>query len=409
MHAFMRLPAYLCIAAALAACGGGGGGTDTATARASALMARSAPAGLPALQDLGTTSYAAPTLASGASVAVGALKNGGFALAWLVQGAPGASASVQVQSFNPRGKPVGGVQTLGLDRAVADAGLAVMPDGSVVVAFVELREDIPSFVEWRTLYVERFDRQGRAIGGARTVVVRPSSMMAPDGPSGEVHVIATRDGGFALAWQNSTAQPGYPSHLWAQVQLFDANGLSLAPATVVDAHLMPSPAPSLANIEPLPGGGVLVPQPFFAQGLQAVWQPLGNLTRVAMVPSNALVTGVGLPYGGRLIPLEGGGYVTLVAAGFQFFDDDGVSTGAPVPVARAGRLVPLAGGGFAVFSSDGTVQAYDLNGQPMGQAVMGALPVTGQQVLVQPLAGGSVVAVQPGTATFTIDLLVPTR
>jgi hypothetical protein len=406
MHASMRLAACCGVLAVLTGCGGGG--SANADPEASALVAKNAPHGLPALQDLGTTTYAAPTLATGASVAVGALQNGGFALAWLVTGAPGSNSTVQVQTFNPRGKAVGGLLPVALDRHVTSAGLTVLPDGTLVVAFVETRDDIPAFVEWRTLLLERFDRQGRALGAAQAVVARRSSLMAPDGPSGEVNAIPTRDGGFALAWQDSTTQPGYPAHLWGEVQRFDANGVPLAPPTVVDAHLMPSPTPVL-RIEPLPDGGILVPQPFFSLGLQTVWQPEGNPARVAMVPADAFTTGHALPYGGQFVPLEGGGYVALLTAGLQFYGNDGVALGAPVPVAQGGRLVALAGGGFAIFASDGTVQAYDASGQPVGPRLPAGLPQVGQPIVLQPLAGGAVVAVQPGAGSFAIDLLVPAR
>jgi hypothetical protein len=109
------------------------------------------------------------------------------------------------------------------------------------------------------------------------------------------------------------------------------------------------------------------------------------------------------------VPLEGGGYVALLPAGLQFYGNDGVAIAAPVPVTQGGRLVALAGGGFAIFASDGTVQAYEANGQPVGPRLPAGLPQGGQPILLQPLAGGAVVAVQPGTGSFAIDLLVPAR
>lgn len=424
MHSITRIAAACSLIAALAACGGGGGGSAAATANstttaagtdAAVMVARNVPPALPGLQEIGMTTYLAPGLTAGTSVAVSPLATGGFAMAWLVPGADTAARpSVQVQAFNSRGQAQDGVTSFPLDRAIATAGLAVLPDGSVLVAFTQVQDDTVAFTETRSVVLERFDRQGRPQGAAQVVAQQVASLMAPAGPSGEVRVIPADDGSFALAWQDAAVQPGMPPRLWAEVLRFDAAGRAQGAPFVLDPHLTPSPRADLSRIAALPGGGVLVPRLFSAFDpapvTQEDWLPLGSGTRVAAVPAGAYAIGGGLPAGTQVQPLANGGYVALAADGtLQFFGNDGTATGPAQHVAQPGKLLALAGGGFLIVGWDASAQAYDASGQPVGARVQTGLAQAPQPPLAVALSGGSVARVQPQAGGAAIDLLAPAK
>ncbi|MBE7940356.1 MULTISPECIES: hypothetical protein [Ramlibacter] len=452
MHRFIQFAIAPLVAASLAACGGGGGAltatASTASAAAdsgllsdaSAATARLAPGsaaggtvavaagtpaaapsspasaavpGQPGLQALALPPYAAPGLQAGASVALGALDNGGFALAWLLP-STGTPASLRVQAFDPRGQATGAPLTLPLDRPLAGAALGVLGDGSVVAAFTQVQDDTAAATETRSLLLTRWDRNGSPVVAGQPVRQVTASLMASAGPSGEARVIPTRDGGFALAWQESAVVPGSTPLLTAQLQRFDAAGAALGAAQLLDDRLSPARQPDLSRIAALPGGGVLVPRLFSALDpspvLELDWRPVGSAGRSAAVPANAQAASAGgLPVGTQLQPLEGGGYIALRPDGLQRFGNDGLALGPLSPLAQGGALVALRGGGFVVIGWDGSAQAFDAQAQPVGARLALALPQAPQPPLSSALASGGVAQAMPGDAQFSLDLLLPTR
>jgi hypothetical protein len=206
-------------ALALAACGGGGGGgietPVTAAAQPAAGNTPSAPIGNTAPAPSSDPTPAAPaglaasppdvantTLAGNQNIrSVGALASGGYAVAWMSTDAAG-NASLLVQRYDAQGAKSGAETRIAYDVAAQEnPAIAVLRDGSAMVASVKSAATDASTVTW-TVFARRFDANGSASGNDVTVA---SFVEHPVGAT--VHqslaqptLLALADGGVAVGW-----------------------------------------------------------------------------------------------------------------------------------------------------------------------------------------------------------------
>lgn len=218
----------------IASCGGGGGNGGGEVASAPSPLA-SVQARRPGAQD--PTLVASPvsvvnSTTAGQQVlrAIGATSDGGYTVAWL-----SGDATLYAQHYDSRGEKDGPQTLIALvnprtnaaadSQVISSSALAVLADGSIVVAYVDSRPTPgPEGEIYRSgIFLQRFDAQGARI----LPEIRVSSQQGSPPPSranvlGYLQVIPLSDGGFVVGWTIwfYALMPGTRYSLW--LQRFDA-------------------------------------------------------------------------------------------------------------------------------------------------------------------------------------------
>lgn len=360
------------LALALSACGGGGGNGPmpaaiTAQSGTTPAPAASQPALVASPPDVANT-----TLAGNQSIrSVGALANGGHAVAWLSQ--DGVTAALFVQRYDAQGVKAGGETRIAYDvNAQEDPAIAVLRDGSVIVASVKSAPD-GSNVDW-TVFARRFDPNGAAAGNDTLVATLVES---PVGAA--VHrflaqpvLLALDDGGVAAGWASVDADyTGKVNALHAQ--RFDARMNPVG--AQVDFAANGGDRNLALKLVAIPGGEFIAGATHRFQGIPYVQYRIGARDIGPLFDANA-----GLPeFNTTLLPLADG-RLALWSTGsnggyMQMLD----AAGQPVAAATTVPVVPetafaLPGGGWVAIARQmqglpDLAQRYDASGNAVGGAV----------------------------------------
>lgn len=282
--------------------------------------------------------------------AVGALADGGYAVAWAGAGDGGL---VSVQRFDAAGMKVGGEAMLALDlRQHPDTALAVLSDGSVVVAYTAMRS-VPRdgySMEVSSVFAQRFDATGQPLGGASEVGSLTHSSLAPDYKiPREPGLLTWPDGSWAVTWDVVEVRGGQETSVTGALASFDSRGEPVGRGARLFGAGEPDARASFAT---LPDGGLLFVEQYVAGGESFVrFTPSDSLERTATVATTA--DGRPLPGDSILLALSDG-YVLWSADGtqpyLQLLDAGGAAVGTATAAAHAPhQAVALADGGFVLF------------------------------------------------------------
>ena len=366
------------VTAVLAACGGGGGGAsdnagsggsitsagvagNAVLTTGSAVTAQSAQ---PAVFRVNTETAGQQTLAE-----VGALQDGGYAVAWVSRTNAGTT-SVHLQRFDASSQRVGADVAIAVTNNETDVTVSVLPDGSMAVA--SLQTGAASAAEpWITrtaVMLRRYDAGGTQLGAALQVAVIDQDRTA----AGAMHYVAAPklvhwdDGSFLLAWsQVQDDANGKVPEFWAR--RFDAAGQPVGVNVPIGSGIAGS---ELQLVAAAKGGFDIattvstVSGPFLMyRGFDGTYSPV--------LPADAL----GAAEGSRLLPLQGGAMVLLSpvknVVAMQMYDARGGAQGAgmALPAMPVGMTALPDGGFVLVMAGDvGTLHAqhYDAAGNPVG-------------------------------------------
>lgn len=347
-------------------CGGGQGGVDAASppadlSTALPIAAKAKPPALPALV-AGEVMVVNSTTAGDQSLGVvGATSDGGYAVVWVSGGGSGLLS----QAYDSTGAKAGGEVVLPISiaarsrvasaQALAQASLAVLADGSVVVLYRVSRDfDLGGGnTESRTgVYFQIFDRTGALLAPETPVASLPD--LGPRSPFlGPAGALALSGGGFVVAWTVVRPAATFNSVSTLSLRWFDRNGQAVgSPAEVGDF-------PELAS---------------------------------------------------EMVPDLSDGFVLTIARTDNFgrrewsaqaFDANHVFVEVVIPTLKTIRVVPLDGAYvlFAADSSGVTEQLLDTQGQPLTAPVaVDAFPAVASE-----LADGTFVTLTPaGNGAFNV-------
>lgn len=384
----------------LAGCGGGGGSTTSADSPLNEVVARQAapdnatkaPAPLIA-QPISLVNT--NTAGAQAAQAIGATADGGYTVLWHT------GQNLAMRHYDSEGHAVGPEIPLqsvpgspgGSSPGVAPGAVAVLEDGSVVLAYASIRssgaENAP-IVTTVGLYLQRFGPDGAQIVPETEI----SSFVEgdPRRPSyyDTVQLLAMPGGGYLLGWGTFTTSATVGFLTSFSTLYFDSHDQRAGAPVVLDtlgAHNV------YARIVADGLGGYTV----YWSGVRRDFTPTGlNVAHFSQTQASLQVLS-GWAGSALLLPLEDGRYVlyTSDAAGSVagvFLD----SSGAPQGPASALPVMPV----LATLLADGTyveawpastgglaAQRFDIQGMPIGDVL--ALPADAtQRRLMAALADG---------------------
>lgn len=363
---YARLWATALVAGSLAACGGGG--TDvTASSALPEVRARKPMELVLAAEPVQRVN----TLLAGEQSlrALGALADGGHALAWRT-----GESGWALQRYDASGAPVGGetpIAFAGLpSHVLAGAAAAVLPNGHVVLAYVDAREAqqpmAPPLLEIG-VYVRRFDATGRQVQD-ETVVTRFVDRPHSRSPGfGQLSALALADGSFVVAWAFISPSSVTIRHTFF-AQHFDASGRAVGAARTLGRPASPGTASYRLSADAWGGYSAALQQQ------DESYQPDHSLhhfgaqgSAIRLAPAAPGATLLALQ-GGRLVRFDQdaeGPYLQLSEVGLEPGPRIAIST---LPVAAR----ELADGRFAVLWPAGhglRVQVFDSDATPLGPAV----------------------------------------
>lgn len=363
------LPLFL-LAAALTACGGGAGtATDSALPTGSTLTAAEPP---PALVAGEATMPHSSSAGSQTLQTLGSLADGGHAVAWLSTAAQGPV--LQVQRFDGAGRRLGGEAGIPLDASMEPRAVALLPDGSVVLAFVTMgpatREQ--PWITRTAVVVRRYDTDGLRVGADMEVAaveqdrIDPQVMRYLDAPA----LARWDDGGFVLAWtlvEEDTS--GKRPRFWAQ--RFGREGQPAgAPQQVAAAEL-----DTAHRVIAAAGGGWILVTEHRVMGRAYVRYHGRDGAAVPALPGGAM----GFAEGSLLVPLYGGRSLLVAPVknygAWQLYGADGQPVGPGGTLQQAPvAATALRDGGWVLFepgTTTGSLQAvrFDPTGRPAGPAL----------------------------------------
>ena len=330
------------------------------------------------------------TVGDQAALAVGALADGGYAVAWA---GAGDGSLVAVQRIDAAGAKVGAEATLALDlREHPDAALAVLRDGSVVVAFTAVRS-VPLdgySMEVSSVLAQRFDASGAPVGGAYEAGSLTHSSIADDYRiPREPGLLTWPDGSWAVTWDVVEVRGGQEIAVTGAVASFDSRGEPVGRGARLFGAGEPGAQASFAT---LPDGGLLFVEQYVAGGQSLVrFSPSDSRERTNTIEATA--EGSPLPGDSILLALNEGYALWSADDGvpyLQLLDTAGVPVASRMPAAHEPHQAQaLADGGFVLFwplGADLAAQRFDA----MGAAVGGEQRVetNGGEALVTALPDG---------------------
>ncbi|HEY0886920.1 MAG TPA: hypothetical protein VGE20_16635 [Ramlibacter sp.] len=328
--------------------------------------------------------------------AIAALADGGYAVAWAGAGDGGLAA---LQRFDAAGMKVGPETTLGLDlRQHPDAALAVLGDGSVVVAYTALRS-VPRdgySMEVSSVFAQRFDATGQPLGGAFEVGSLTHSSLAADYKIPlEPGLLTWPDGSWAVTWDVAAVRDGQETSVTGALASFDSRGEPVGRGARLFGGGEPGAQASFAT---LPDGGLLFVEQYVAGAQTFVrFSPSDSQERTSTVATAA--DGSALPSNSILLALDEG-YVLWSSEGaapyLQLLDASGAPVGSPTPMAHLPHQAQaLAGGGFVLLwpmpgqdasGTDLVAQRFDAAGIAVGGEQR--VDTNGGEALVTALSDG---------------------
>lgn len=406
--------AFVCLG--LVACGGGGtpdpASSELLSARPttspSAARQKDSAATLVAqeISRVNTTTAGQQSLRS-----IGALPDGGYIVAWISN-----NDALYMQRYDSAGRKAGGETLIPLATQpgdnipfiVTNSSMAVLADGSVVVAYTAHRNtDQPNgtVLTHTGIYIQRFDATGAQVL-AETELASITQVVHRRSPNlGDPRVLALADGGFVAGWTffdpNSVA--GVRNTFFNQ--RFDSQNRPLtAPVVIGQPGAISSSYSFSADLR---GGYVLsyfeIDPNNFPRDLVTVTHYDANQTAKIIVrptPSPVL-----------LLPLEGDRYVLYATSSQgpyrQFLDSEGNPVGEPTPVsAMPNAARELVDGSYVVFrlaQGNFSAQRFDGSEAPMGDLL--PIQTNGAVPRVVALAdGGFAMAWSRDTAPNDLDV-----
>lgn len=348
------------------------------------------------MSSTGHAETAGNTTGDQAARAVGALADGGHAVAWA---GAGDGSLVAVQRFDATGAKAGTETLIALDlRQHPDAALAVLPDGSVVAAYTAMRS-VPRdgfSMEVSSVFAQRFDANGAPLGGAWEVGALTHSSLAQDySIPREPGFLTWPDGSWAVTWDVVAVRGGQEASVTGAVASFDARGEPVGRGARLFGAGEPGAQASFAT---LPDGGLLFVEQYVAAGESLVrFWPSDSPDRTA--PIAAAADGRALPDGTILLALDEGYALWSAegaAASLQLLDAGGAPASAATVLAHAPHQAQaLADGGFVLFwpvpgqdasGADLAAQRFDATGAAVGSELR--VETNGGEALVTALPDG---------------------
>jgi hypothetical protein len=374
----LRITLAIFTALVVVSCGGGAGsavegGMDASLAADAAAAAQSAKAAA-ALVAGEVTVVNSVTEGDQSLRTIGATSDGGYEVAWLSPG-----PTLFIQAYDSAGAKAGAPTQIAIDvgartqaaaaLAIEQAALAVLPDGSVVVAYRVSRDvDLGGgLTESRTgVYFQRFDRSGVPLAAETQVVSLPD--LGGKSPFIEqTSAIALSEGGFLVAWTVAHYSTMFNSISTLSLRWFDNAGQPVgSPVQVGD---FPELAYSL--VADIHGGFTLTitrTDNFDRRENEVEYYDANHAFTEVVAPT--LSTVLLLPLDGSFVFFSG----DSTGVTQQLLDAQGVALGAPTPIAAmpsAAReladgtyvtLTPAGNGAFSVewFAADMTLLSSQL-------------------------------------------------
>ncbi len=119
------------------------------------------------------------------------LEDGGWMVAWSVDGSSGESVAIAQQRYDAEGNPVGGVTDVATGDHFVSPAVTALADGGWVVTWSAFDDDTGYDV-----FAQRYDADGKAVGGEIAVNTTTAGWQT------SVEVTALPDGGFVIAWDS---------------------------------------------------------------------------------------------------------------------------------------------------------------------------------------------------------------
>jgi hypothetical protein len=295
---------------------------------------------------------------------VDALGGGGYAITWLSED-PAGGAALFAQRYDAQGAKAGGETRVAYTPAPQEnPAIAVLRDGSVLVAAVQARPD------W-TVFAQRFDASGAAVGSETIVATQ-----APDAAGAAVKhslaqpvLTALDDGGFVVGWA-SIADDGRTQVFAQHAQRFDASRRPVG--TPVDFAAAGADRNLSLRLVAAPGGNFIAGTTHRFNGIGYLQFRIGSTTVGPLDDANAGLAELNT----TLLPLADGRYAlwsTGSSGGYlQMLD----GAGRPTAAAAGVNVVPdtavnLPDGGWATILRQMPglpflAQRFDAAGRPLG-------------------------------------------
>jgi hypothetical protein len=367
-----------CIALGLVACGGGGGGSSDAASPilslANTLNAKPVFAD-PTLVGQEISLVNTTTVEDQQLRSIGSLTDGGYTVAWM------SGTALYIQRYDSAGNKSGTETAIPVvldsrdtaSQIIASSSIAVLSDGTVVVAYSTFRSSAdpytPNATE-RGVYVQRFDASG--------VQILPETELAiliggdPRRPTafGNVQVLPMPDGGYVVGWGTFATSATVGSRNSFSTQRFDSQNQRVGGVVNIGT---PGTISAQNRIVADANGGYTA----YWSGLGADFLPTG-LT-VTHYDANQSATQILTAWPGTalLVPLEDGRGVLYTSDAGSVYRQVLDSAGAPVGESTAVSSMPvsaqlLVDGSYVVFwQTNGTItaQRFDSTGAAIGNVL----------------------------------------
>jgi len=226
--------------------------------------------------------------------AAAGLSNGGYVVTWFSPNQDGSDYGIFAQRYEADGNAVGSETRVNTTTSHQhSATVASLPDGGYIVTWIGFAPDGPS------IYAQRYDADGDAVGGATRVTSTTEH-------SGEPAVAAHSDGGYVVTWTSIR-----PDGRGIYAQRYDADGDAVGSVTRVTSTTEYYPGePAVAALS---DGGYVVtwirpPEVFFGE---LKYPPFSIYAQRVDADGNAVGSEfrVGVQYNPAMAALPDGGYV----------------------------------------------------------------------------------------------------
>lgn len=353
---------------------------------------------------------------AGVTLAIGQLADGGYTVVWCTQCSSPNNVSTKpvellAQRFDAPGAAAGPQVQIRLDTPglLNFAGVGVLLDGSIVLAYEDQVTDLAANTVVVSLFVQRYDPTGTAAGLPVEVTSYHLSVIAdPDHVSfSGASFLSWSDGSYLVSWTRSLTlgRSSYPVYEAFAQRIAPTGDLVGAPRTL--ARWSDGSGTRIRSLTAFEDGGYLAAvehsSPPNADTMTFV--PYDSADRVAAIPVDSATS---LPQATSVVPLSLGGYLLMSngPAGpyAQILDNNGAVVAQPT--VQPGTAYPLADGGFEVVwvttAPAGTpqmlAQRYDLLGAPVGSPVPIGPAQAPTHLMGVPLADVGVALAYEGTS-----------
>lgn len=368
----------LLLAAGLSGCGGGGSDTAASVQDASASTLISVPAGQPGLVPQPVEVADVVEQGTVRQFALGRLSGGGYAVVWNV--VDGTSWALWAQAYGPDGTRQGSRQLLlrsgdAPGIPVDDLSVAVLPDGSVVLAYITWHDqDAPGGPRVYEVRTRRLALDGTSMAADQVIHSTVTTGQAPfyRGVLQGVAIQKWDDGRYLVFWTLIDEVPQGADHPTYQMLRVDANG---EPGTQVhDYGPLYAPVLRLATLD----DGSWIASSVFPVNASLSHHYAGFVQFEAKHPLD-IPSGRDVPFGSFVLGLSHGGAVFFsgdfgagpydVASPFsERFNPAGHPAGQRVPLMQLpSTAVALDDGSYVALTSSGEGQRFLKQGRALGQ------------------------------------------